>query len=202
MLFDRDPTNPVLEGPRVRLRPPCMKDYPVWCDLRRESAKFLRPWEPSWNDNHLERGAFRRRVRWTSRAAKEGRALAYLLFCASRNTLLGGITLENIRDWPALTGTFGYWIGAPHARHGYMTEGLGLLIAHAFDALGLSRLEAACLPENTASRGLLLGCGFVREGSTRAYLEINGRWRNHERYIRLHPERRDPGEAEPEPSGG
>jgi hypothetical protein len=43
--------------------------------------------------------------------------------------------------------------------------------------LDLSRIEAACLPENAASRGVLETCGFKYEGVAQSYLQINGRWR-------------------------
>ena len=49
----------------------------------------------------------------------------------------------------------------------------------AFSRLGLHRLEAACLPENEASSGLLLRAGFTQEGRAAAYLKINGDWRDH-----------------------
>jgi ribosomal-protein-alanine N-acetyltransferase len=49
----------------------------------------------------------------------------------------------------------------------------------AFQRLGLHRLEAACIPDNTPSRELLLKSGFRLEGEARAYLKINGVWRDH-----------------------
>jgi ribosomal-protein-alanine N-acetyltransferase len=48
-----------------------------------------------------------------------------------------------------------------------------------FQRLGLHRLEAACLPTNEASTGVLLKAGFKQEGLARAYLRINGNWRDH-----------------------
>ena len=49
----------------------------------------------------------------------------------------------------------------------------------AFSTLGLHRLEAACIPENAPSRRLLVKAGFTEEGFARAYLKINGVWRDH-----------------------
>ena len=48
-----------------------------------------------------------------------------------------------------------------------------------FGRLGLNRLEAACVPENEASRRLLERAGFAHEGLARGYLKIDGRWRDH-----------------------
>jgi ribosomal-protein-alanine N-acetyltransferase len=104
--------------------------------------------------------------------------------------LLGAITLDNIRRGPAQAGTLGYWVGQPHARQGYMREAIQAVTHHAFTGLDLSRVEAACLPENAASRGVLEGCGFKYEGVAQSYLQINGRWRNHVLYANLRGDRR------------
>ncbi len=48
-----------------------------------------------------------------------------------------------------------------------------------FDDLKLHRLEAACLPHNEASIGVLRQNGFTHEGLARRYLKIDGFWRDH-----------------------
>lgn len=104
--------------------------------------------------------------------------------------LLGAVTLDNIRRGPAQAGTIGYWIGEPFARMGYMREAVLAVIHHAFAQLDLSRIESACLPENTASRALLERCGYKYEGVAQSYLQIAGRWRNHVLYANLRNDRR------------
>jgi [ribosomal protein S5]-alanine N-acetyltransferase len=84
-----------------------------------------------------------------------------------------------VRRGVAQCATLGYWIGAPHARKGYMTGAVKALRAHAFYELSLHRLEAACLPSNMASIRLLERTGFDREGFARSYLKINGRWEDY-----------------------
>jgi ribosomal-protein-alanine N-acetyltransferase len=76
----------------------------------------------------------------------------------------------------------GYYSFTPHAGHGYMAEGLRLVLRHAFRGLGLHRLEANIQPGNRASRALVRGLGFRREGFSPRYLKIGGRWRDHERW--------------------
>ena len=71
-----------------------------------------------------------------------------------------------------------------------MTEALAAVRGHAFGAADLSRIEAACLPENKPSRALLERCGFKYEGVAQSYLQINGRWRSHVLYAALRPDRR------------
>ncbi|MGF1446404.1 MAG: GNAT family N-acetyltransferase [Pikeienuella sp.] len=190
-MFARRPRQePQIETERLVLRPPRLADFEDWSALRAGSRGFLVPWEPAWTADHLSPRAFRNRVSWAERAIRAGDALPMFLVARADGAILGGITLSNIRRQPAQAGTLGYWIGAPHARKGYMTEALSALRDHAFTALDLSRLEAACLPDNAASRRLLERCHFKYEGVAQAYLQIDGRWRNHVLYAALRADRR------------
>ena len=71
---------------------------------------------------------------------------------------------------------------APYARRGYMTEALALVLRRAFGPLRLHRVEANIQPGNRASIALVRRAGFRREGLSRRYLKIGGRWRDHERW--------------------
>lgn len=175
---------------RMRLRPPTQTDFPAWVALRRESTAFLQPWEPTWAADHLSRRGFANRIQWVTRSIDQGTALPLFMFSAARDELLGAITLDNIRRGPAQAATLGYWIGARHARQGFMREAIRAVVHHAFTAMDLSRIEAACLPENAASRGVLEATGFKYEGVAQSYLQINGRWRNHVLYANLRSDRR------------
>lgn len=179
-----------VETERMTLRLPDHADWRQWSDLRETSAPFLAPWEPVWADDHLTRRAFTNRVYWAQRAEAQAIALPMLLVRREDNRLLGALTLDNIRRGPSQAATFGYWIGQPFARQGYMREAIRALTHHAFTHMDLSRLEAACLPENTASRGVLEKSGFKYEGVAQSYLQINGRWRNHVLYANLRGDRR------------
>jgi [ribosomal protein S5]-alanine N-acetyltransferase len=181
---------PKIETARMSLRLPAHTDWRAWSDLREASATHLTPWEPVWAHDHLSRKAFTNRVYWAARAETQGTALPMLLIRRDDQALLGAITLDNIRRGPAQTGTLGYWIGAAHARQGFMREAIQAMVHHAFTTLDLSRIEAACLPENVASRGVLEKCGFKYEGVAQSYLQINGRWRNHVLYANLRRDRR------------
>jgi ribosomal-protein-alanine N-acetyltransferase len=151
---------------------------------------FLTPWEPAWAVDHLSRKAFTNRVYWAQRAISQGSAVPLFIHLREGEVLLGAITLDNIRRGPAQAGTLGYWIGENHARQGYMRETIEAVVHYAFRSLDLSRVEAACLPENAASRGVLEKTGFKYEGVAQSYLQINGRWRNHVLYANLRSDRR------------
>ncbi|WP_170473600.1 GNAT family N-acetyltransferase [Ruegeria arenilitoris] len=179
-----------LETERLSLRPPVHSDFNDWAALRRASKDYLTPWEPIWADDHLSRKSFTNRVYWAQRSVASGTAIPLFLFRREDDFLLGAITLDNIRRGPAQAGTLGYWTGQVFARQGYMREAIGAVVHYAFTRLDLSRIEAACLPENKASRGLLESSGFKYEGVAQSYLQISGRWRTHVLYASLRSDRR------------
>lgn len=168
-----------LNGRRTFLRPPVERDWRAYAEIRAASREFLEPWEPTWPSDALSRDAFYRRL---SRYASDWRndtGYAMFVFEQESGALLGGISLSNVRRGVAQCGTLGYWIGENYAGQGYMREGLGLLLGFCFSELGLHRVEAACLPTNDASRGLLIASGFSEDGFARKYLKIRGVWEDH-----------------------
>lgn len=170
---------PVVQYARVTLRAPVMGDYAQWAQLRSTSRTFLESWEPTWPRDDLTRSAFRQRVRRYNRDMRDDFAYAFFIFDHATADLVGGLTLSNVRRGVAQTASVGYWTGMPFSRRGYMTEALTAAVSFAFDSLRLHRIEAACLPDNEASRRLLLRTGFSEEGYARQYLKINGRWQDH-----------------------
>lgn len=170
---------PVLQGEGVILRYPEMSDYGEWSKLRDESRDFLAPWEPTWAEDELSRTAFRRRLRRYQREIRNDLAYPFLVFRKEDQILIGGCTLSNVRRGVTQSAAIGYWVGVRYARQGHMYAALTAMVPFVFGILGLHRLEAACIPENEASRLLLRKIGFREEGLARRYLQISGEWRDH-----------------------
>jgi len=173
-------------GDGLLLRAPQAGDFLPWAQLRERSRAYLTPWEPIWPSDDLTRAGFRRRLRRYTEDALADRAYPFLIFREQDGALVGGITLANVRRGIVQAGTVGYWTGEPYAGRGYMTTALRLLLPTLFGELNLHRVEAACIPGNTASVRVLEKCGFVREGLARRYLCINGVWQDHLLFGMLH----------------
>ncbi len=106
-----------------------------------------------------------------------------MLICRREDgAIVGFINISQIVRGGFQSAYVGYGAVAAYAGHGYMREGLELVLARAFTELGLHRLEANIQPGNRASIALVRGVGFVREGFSERYLKIGGRWRDHERW--------------------
>ena len=178
-----------IPGKTLVLRAPAVSDYAAWAELRALSRAHLTPWEPAWSRDDLARTMYRRRLRAYARDMRDDLGYALFIVDVKSQTLLGGITLSNVRRGAAQTASLGYWIGAPYRGRGTMKEAVKTLIPVAFDTLRLHRLEAATMPSNTASIRVLETSGFAREGLAQSYLKINGRWEDHLLYGRVADDR-------------
>lgn len=173
---------PDLRGPSLILRLPASGDYPAWAELRSRSRHFLMPYEPTWTNDELTRAAYKRRLKQYYKDLREGSGYALFAIRREDRALVGGLSLSNVRRGVAQTATLGYWMGAPYAGHGYMTEAVSLALPLIFEHLWLNRVEAACLTHNVASMRVLEKNGFSPEGVARRYLKINGSWQDHRLY--------------------
>jgi ribosomal-protein-alanine N-acetyltransferase len=162
---------------RVYLRAPGRADEAEFVGLMRSSRSFHRPWATAPTDPD----------RFAAYLADSSRGdFEAMLLCRSQDdAILGFFNLSHITRGLLQSAYLGYAIGKPYAGHGYMREGLDLVLYHAFTALRLHRVEANIQPGNKASIALARGAGFRREGFSPRYLKIGGRWRDHERWAIL-----------------
>jgi [ribosomal protein S5]-alanine N-acetyltransferase len=161
-------------GKRVFLRPPAKRDCEEFIALNRASTRWhgslvSAPTVPA------EFTAFLERSRQTDSAC-------FLICRLEDNAIVGSINLSQIFLGGFCNAYLGYYIGAQYSGQGYMTEALELMLRHAFEHRKLHRLEANIQPGNVASIALVKRAGFSKEGYSRRYLKVCGRWRDHERW--------------------
>ena len=161
-------------GRRVFLCRPTARHRDEFVALIKASRAALRPWvaPPA---SRAAFGAFLRRSRRPTERS-------FLVCRIEDRAITGVINVSQIVHGNFQSAYLGYYAGAPFMRQGYMTEGLRLVLRHAFGVLGLHRLEANIQPKNRASIRLVRRGGFRREGRSPRYLKILGRWRDHERW--------------------
>jgi [ribosomal protein S5]-alanine N-acetyltransferase len=106
-----------------------------------------------------------------------------LLICETGNDLIAGaINLSQIFRAGFQNAYLGYYLGEKFAGRGFGTEAIALIVKFAFDKLNLHRLEANIQPHNFASIAVVKKNGFTKEGFSKDYLQIEGEWRDHERW--------------------
>ena len=167
---------------RIRLLTP--DDAPALSALRLRSRAFLAPWEsirPAEHDTEAgQREAAEAAL--VRHARGEGVPLAIL---DDDGSVAGALNLTTVVRGAAQSCSLGYWLGADRTGRGLATEAVRAAVAHAFDGLGLHRVEAGTLLHNAASQAVLARCGFTRYGLAPRYLRIAGEWQDHVLFQRL-----------------
>lgn len=96
--------------------------------------------------------------------------------------LAGVVNLNNVILGALRSGALAYYALEGSQGRGLLTEAVALVVDHAFDVLGLHRVEANVQPGNHRSQQLVRRLGFRLEGFSPAYLFIDGDWRDHDRF--------------------
>ena len=175
----------LLETPRLVLRPAGDRDVSLVCAAFRANAARL----GRGGDETLTRTAT-----WITaeRAACErGERHSFLVLAKDRDkpTLWGHVSLSDVVRGARQSASLGFWVDGAVEGQGIAYEALEPVLALAFGALDLHRLEAAVLPQNHRSRRLLERLRFQPEGIARGYLSIDGTWTDHQLYARLSTDR-------------
>jgi ribosomal-protein-alanine N-acetyltransferase len=164
----------VLKGKKVYLREPEPGDSAEYIASARKSEKFHRGLvkmskTPEGFANFLKRS--------------QGDANACFLIRRNEDDAIAGmVNLTQIFYGPFCGAYLGYWLCAGFTGQGLMAEAIGLILRHAFTDLKLHRLEANIQPDNAPSINVVKRAGFTKEGFSRKYLKVGGKWRDHERW--------------------
>jgi len=86
---------------------------------------------------------------------------------AASGETIGAAGLQPLEGGPEIE--VGYRFLKAHWGQGYATESARASIAYGFDEVGLDRIVAVALAENTASRRVLEKCGLSEIGLVHAY---------------------------------
>jgi ribosomal-protein-alanine N-acetyltransferase len=172
-LLDR----PGPRGAALAIRPLASADTDELVAFVRRNRDFLAPWEPRRGGRWftLEGQRARADEAEAARSARAGYAFAITLDGA----LIGVVELSGVMRGPFRSTHLGYALDEGHGGRGLATRAVAMAVDFAFAEAGLHRVEAAVMPTNARSLGLLARLGFRREGLAERYLEIDGAWRDH-----------------------
>ncbi|MER0449226.1 GNAT family N-acetyltransferase [Streptomyces sp. Edi4] len=163
------------EGPRVGIRTLTREDAGEFTALAAASRALHAPW--LFPPADLEAYAT-----YADRLIDDPSRHGFLVCERDSGRIAGFININNVVEGAFQCGAIGYGAFAPAAGRGLMSEGLALVLRHAFTGLGLHRLEANIQPRNESSVNLVRRAGFRLEGYSPDFLFIDGAWRDHERW--------------------
>ncbi|HVS05367.1 MAG TPA: GNAT family protein [Candidatus Dormibacteraeota bacterium] len=161
-------------GERVYLREPTKREGPQIVAANRLSRAFHRGWVRPPTDAE----AF---TRWMTRC-RQPNVKCFIVCRLVDDAIVGVFVVSQIVRGMFQSAYLGYYAERPHDGQGYMTDGMRLVLRHAFTSMTLHRVEANVQPENAASIALVKRSGFRLEGFSPRYLKVAGRWRDHQRW--------------------
>ncbi len=121
-------------------------------------------------------------------AMQAKRYLRYYVFKRSNpNLIIGTVSFGNVTDSPYNNSTIGYKFDPFFHNQGYAIESINAVLDEAFSYLGLHRLMAYIMPNNSASIKLIEKAGFTKEGYMKKAIKVRGQWEDHLLYALLNP---------------
>lgn len=158
-----------------------LDDVPVLAELLRVNREFLAPWEPVRDDDYFTVDGQRAVIRSALDRHEQGTTLPHVILDEA-GRVVGRISLNEILRGPAQYCNLGYWVSAAENGRGLASAAVRDILRVAFEDLGLHRVQAGTLLDNTGSQRVLERNGFVRFGVAPEYVHIAGRWQDHVLY--------------------
>jgi ribosomal-protein-alanine N-acetyltransferase len=161
---------PTLTGAAVTLRELRASDAPSLCALltTEEVSRFISP-PPTTV------AGFERFIAWTLRQRRCGTYACFAVTIDSTDTAIGIFQLRELEFGFGLA-EWGFAIGSAYWGSGVFMEAAELLLAFAFDTVGVHRLEARATVRNGRGNGALRKIGAVHEGLLRKSFFKNGEY--------------------------
>ena len=173
--------------PRLHLRVASNTDAPALLHYHLTNHAHFKPWEPLRDDSFYTLKAMQQRLAEMTRQMDAGNALHLLLCQPETGVMLGECNFTNIVRGPFQACHLGFSIDQAAQGQGLMFEALERAIDFVFTHGQLHRVMANYRPENLRSGRLLRRLNFEEEGRARAYLKIDGEWRDHILTSRIPP---------------
>lgn len=165
------PADPVLETPRLVLRPMVLEDaVPMHAFKSDPEATSCFGQEP-----HADLERTRDWVRAGLEGRRMGTSITWAITLRQNGQVIGECCLWNI-DGESKRAELGYELLRSQWKRGLMAEALNAVLEHGFCGMGLKRVEANPLSMNLASQKVLLGLGFRHEGTLRRRLFFRGEY--------------------------
>lgn len=170
------------------LRVPVEEDRAEFRRVQEVSAEFFRPWFPTRPLGDTLDAYFDRELAKATYGLQRGTDLR-LVAITHAGRIAGFFNLGEIVRGIFQNAYASWSVSAELAGQGYASEGVQALLDVAFApaeqrGIGLHRVQANIIPDNTPSIRLAERSGFRYEGLAERYLKIAGAWRNHRMYAK------------------
>jgi ribosomal-protein-alanine N-acetyltransferase len=140
----------------------------------------LAPWEPVRPDDYYTETWQAKDIASRLMSSEAGDGHPFGLF--DGEVLVGRFNLAGIVRGPFQSAGLGYWMDRAYEGRGLASAAVWALVEAGREVLGLHRIEASTLLHNAGSQRVLLKAGFEQIGMAPQYLQIAGKWQDHNLY--------------------
>lgn len=174
----------------VVLRPLRVRDRRQWDEVRTRNREWNSPWDATMPpEGGGRRPSYLGMVRQLDRQGRDGTGLPFAVCWdekwpgqatdPNRCRLIGQVNVSNIVRGSARFASIGYWVDEAMAGRGIVPVSVALASDYCFQVMQLHRVEINIRPENAKSLRVVQKLGFRPEGLRKAFLHIDGDWRDH-----------------------
>lgn len=157
----------------LKIREPNLQDAEPFLCAVEQSLDFHNPWLLPPNTQR----AFEEYVMKFNQSNHK----AYLLI-KDASEIVGVFNISEMVKGCFQSAYLGYYCFKSYSNKGYMSQGLKIVLKEIFLNLKLHRIEANIQPNNLQSIHLVKANKFSLEGYSKNYLQVNGVWKDHERW--------------------
>ena len=172
-----------LQTKRLYLRTPHKKMLRVIVSFNNRNKDRFKVWEGELGKDYFTEMYQKRLIKAERKSQHRSDSLCFYIFEEMTNFLVGKISVYSIAFGNASNAVLGYKLDKDVEGRGYMKEALERVIEFMFDEVNLHRLEINLLERNVRSKNLAESLGFTLEGESKEFMEINGQWEDHLRYV-------------------
>lgn len=180
--------NMLYETDRLRLEILTPSSVREVLDFQLRNQELFARYEPSLPENFYTVSHQQALLKCELKLAMKLSTIRFYVFRKDApSQIIGTVCLHDVTRMPYSCCEIGYKFDRAFHRQGYAREAAAKAVSIAFLDLGLHRVFARVVPENTSSIRLLESLQFVQEGLERSCTCIQGVWTDHLRYARLSP---------------
>mgnify|MGYP001160642230 FL=1 len=180
---------PYTESERLILRSLTTEDADELFHFRTRNADFFKPWSPTYPADYFNPDYHRKNLIQIESDVLKGILVQFGVYLKSdAKEMIGSVVFSNIIMGPFKSCYLGYRIDKDELNKGYASEAIIAGSKYMFTEKRLHRIEANIIPRNIASIKAIEKAGFIYEGISKKYLNINSVWEDHMHYVLLNSE--------------
>lgn len=163
----------------IQIREPQLADSTQFLKAVAQSIKLHHPWlYPPNNEKEFRDYLFK---------LQQPNSRSYFLI-NDASAIAGVFNISEIVRGCFQSAYLGYYAFQGFNAKGLMSQGLKLVLNEVFTHLKLHRIEANIQPDNASSIHLVKANKFILEGFSKNYLQIEGVWKDHQRWALTYEE--------------